>query len=386
MLAPSLIENKMKNKPKVLDLFSGCGGMSWGLDLAGFEIIGAVDEWETALKTFKLNHPGAKTFCGDIRDIETSKVLEELEMRQGDIDVIVGGPPCQGFSKNVVAKKRFIDDPRNQLFREFIRFVDELRPKVVVMENVAEIYNSYRGEVRKEISDLLESFGYSVGVKVLTAADYGIPQRRKRCIFIASLNGDPVFPEPTHYEYKSNQMENLFSLNEKYVSAWQAISDLPYLEPGQTKIFYEQDAVNDYQKWVRNNAKSFDNHFYNPPSDIQKARYEALEPGQAIKDLPEELRPKSGYSGAYGRLDFESISPTITRWVFHAGSGRYGHPQQYRTLTMREAARIQSFTDDFKFYGRKNEVAGQIGNAVPPKLMLVLGDEIHRLLQLCRGE
>lgn len=368
-------------EPTVLDLFSGSGGMSWGLHLAGFDIRGGIDEWEPALSTFKLNHPNAEIFPGDIRDLDVDAVLEAMSLERENLDVIIGGPPCQGFSKNVVAKNRFLDDERNQLFREFLRFVEHVDPKVVVMENVAEIYNAYKGSVREEIVESLEKLGYHVAVKVLLASDFGVPQRRRRAFFVASKHGQPEFPASTHSPDVKPE-EVLFSELKPTVSAWEAISDLPLLERGETREHYEIEPEGEFQKWVRNNSPTFSNHYHHPLSAIQQARYDVLEPGQAIKDLPDSLRPKSGYSGAYGRLDLTSIAPTITRWVFHSGSGRFGHPVQRRTLTMREAARLQSFTDDFSFEGTRNDVAGQIGNAVPPLLMYSLASEVRRLLEL----
>lgn len=368
--------------PTVVDLFSGCGGMSWGLHLAGFDVRAAVDEWPRALETFSINHPSAFTYDGDIRLLDPARVLADIGLGPGQLDVLIGGPPCQGFSKNVVARHRFLDDPRNQLYKEFLRFVREMAPRVVVMENVAELYNAYSGSVREEIVASLSEMGYSSSAAVLTAADYGVPQRRRRCFIVASRGDEsPRFPQPSHVR----DAGSLLSMEEAYVSAWDAISDLPSLDAGSTGTSHEVTPRNDYQTWVRNGAREFCNHFAKKMSPIQQARYDALEPGQGIKDLPDHLRPKSGYSGAYGRLDFESIAPTITRWVFHSGSGRFGHPKQRRLITMREAARIQSFTDDFKFLGSRNEVAGQIGNAVPPLLMHALAPEILRLIDRARS-
>lgn len=366
--------------PSVVDLFSGCGGMSWGLHLDGFEVVAAVDEWDRALQTFKANHPSAAIFAGDIRELTTSEVLAAAGIEQGELDVLVGGPPCQGFSKNVRASQRFLDDPRNQLFRDYLRFVRELQPRVVVMENVAELYNAYEGSVREEILSTLEELGYAAEARVLYAPDYGVPQRRRRCFIIAANTGrEPKFPDPTH---GPTAYTHLLGEVQAYVTAWEAISDLPPLAPGETNGKHATEPRNVYQAWVRNGAADTCNHFAPVLKPTQQARYEALEPGQGMKDLPAELRPKSGYSGAYGRLDFDCLAPTITRWVFHSGSGRYGHPVQRRIISMREAARLQSFTDDFVFTGTRNDVAGQIGNAVPPRLMLVLASEIRRLLDV----
>ncbi len=360
-------------RPKVVDLFSGCGGMSAGLAREGFEIVAGVDEWGDALDTFARNFPNAKTFRADIRELQTSEFLLALSLEASDIDVIVGGPPCQGFSKNTPASQRFITDPRNQLFREFMRFVDDIRPRVVLMENVAEIFNAFEGRVRQEIEEMFLSMGYEVAIQVHVASDFGVPQRRRRCIFFASRTSiSPSMPEPTHRNPKVH--DNLLP---KTASAWEAISDLPRPSADWSSTEpYDRKPENDFQNWVRTGSLGITNHFSRPLASKQQARYEALQPGQGIKDLPDHLRPKSGYSGAYGRLDFTNVAPTITRWVFHPGSGRFGHPAEPRILTMREAARLQSFPDEFVFVGSVNSVAGQIGNAVPPYLMRAFANRI----------
>lgn len=363
------------NKPLVVDLFSGCGGMSWGLEKSGFKTVAALDNWEPALRTFAFNHPDAVTVNDDIRNVDASAFLTRLGLRRGQLDVIVGGPPCQGFSKNVPASYRYLDDARNQLFRDYMRFVEALLPKAIVMENVAELYNAYDGAVREELISWLERLGYTTDVQVLTASNYGVPQKRRRCIFMASRTGyQPQIPK-TGYYLPGQHMDEIFT---ERVSAWDAISDLPQLEDGEAFEAGENPnpSMNNFQMWARGSTNLVHNHVSKKLRPLQKLRYESISAGQGIRDLPPEIRPKGGYSGAYGRLDFENVAPTITRWVFHPGSGRFGHPREARVITMREAARLQSFTDDFVFLGTNNEIAGQIGNAVPPRLMAALSEEI----------
>lgn len=370
--------SKSHDKPTVIDLFSGCGGMSWGLHKAGFKIIAGIDNWSIALETFKLNHPDARVYDGDIRDLDAKKVGRELGLKKGELDCIIGGPPCQGFSKNVPASSRFLDDPRNQLFRDYLRFVEDLLPKVVIMENVAEIYNAFDGKVRNEVIDTLNRLGYNVDVRVLRAPDYGVPQRRRRCIFFASRTSVPHFPEAMYFDMRT---EVLLPMN-NYVSAWDAISDLPSLRDGegQDEMAYTHPPLNAYQQSMRNGNKKLYDHKSRKLKPKQYERLASIGPGQAHKDLPKHLRPKAGYSGAYGRLDFEMLAPTITRWVFHPGSGRFGHPRDIRLITIREAARLHSFSDDFRFAGTYTEKAGQIGNAVPPLLMSALAPSIKTCL------
>ena len=161
-------------KLTIIDLFSGCGGMSWGLHKAGFSVLAGIDVWSRALETFQLNHPTATTVKADIADLDPNSLMSMLKLEKGTLDCLIGGPPCQGFSKNVPAAYRFLEDPRNQLFHDFLRFVEAMLPKVVVMENVAEIYRAYDGTVRAEIIDSLRRFGYEIDTAILYAPDYGV--------------------------------------------------------------------------------------------------------------------------------------------------------------------------------------------------------------------
>jgi DNA (cytosine-5)-methyltransferase 1 len=363
----------------VIDLFSGTGGLSWGLSQHGFEVLAGIDHWTAALKTFKHNHKNARVFDTDIEELPPKTLLKELGLKAGELDVLVGGPPCQGFSKNTPASARFFDDPRNLLFRYFMEYVRVIQPKVVVMENVAEIFNAYEGSVRNEIVGKFKDYGYSVDVRVLNAADFGIPQKRRRCFFFA-VRGTavPTFPTPTHGKPKN---DGLFSDILPFVTAWEAIQDLPKPKATDDLVKYTKQPKTDFQSWIRGSAESVANHKLKVLSPIQQQRYDSLQPGQGIKDLPAAIRPKGGYSGAYGRLDESCLAPTITRWVFHPGSGRYGHPVESRIITMREAARLQSFSDDFEFIGSINDIAGQIGNAVPPRFMAAFAPIILKVLK-----
>lgn len=351
------------------------------MEREGFEVIAGIDSWKQALETFKLNHVKARIFPTLIEDLEPKDFMTHMGLKKGALDVLVGGPPCQGFSKNVPASSRFLEDERNQLFRHFLNYVDVLSPKTVVMENVAEIFQAYGGAVTAEVSEIFERLGYSVNAKVLNSADFGVPQKRRRCFYVAVYGGPvPEFPEPTNHPTSSKSSQSLFDLQKPYVTAYEAIQDLPKASFKNEPLQYDSEARTDFQKWIRGRASEVTNHVIRKLSPIQEARYKALEPGQGIKDLPPELRPKGGYSGAYGRLDDKCLAPTITRWVFHPGSGRYGHPIERRGLTMREAARLQSFSDDFVFSGSFNEIAGQIGNAVPPRFMHVIAQELRKHL------
>lgn len=347
---------------KVIDLFCGCGGISWGFKKKGFSIVAGVDICEPALESYAKNFPGAKALRLDISKTSPEDFMHMMGMDPGSIDVLAGGPPCQGFSKNTPASWRFLKDPRNQLYKAFLSYVEFIQPKVVIIENVAELYNAYNGVIREEILNVLREHGYSVNVQVVDMSDYGVPQKRRRCLFFGSRNGMPSFP------LKS----------ERRVSAWDAISDLPVVNQGEgfDGMPYVSEPSNDYQKHMRLCSSCVNNHVARVMKPKQTARIAALKPGQALKDLPADLKVKCGYSGAYGRLGCKMISPTITRWVFHIGSGRFAHPEEVRGLTMREAARLQSFSDDFYFCGTIIQQAGQIGNAVPPFFVEQLASEV----------
>lgn len=360
--------NEKTNKYKVLDLFCGCGGMSWGLKKKGFDIIAGMDFWDVALKTFAHNHAHSKTINIDISSRHPSEIISMTDNSKDAFDIIIGGPPCQGFSKNLPASTRFLEDSKNQLYKAFLGIVTYVMPKIVVIENVAEIYNAFGGKIRKEIIKELELMGYNVNVKIVNMSKMGIPQKRRRCFFFASSKTVPAFPK----EWTD------------CISAWEAISDLPIVNQGEgyNEMPYTQESDNSYQKHMRKCSASLWNHIANVMSPIQTARIASIGPGQNLRDMPEELKIKcGGYSGAYGRLDYTSVAPTITRWVFHIGSGRYAHPREVRGLTMREAARIQSFSDDFHFMGSRNEQAGQIGNAVPPYFMEQMSAQILNALE-----
>lgn len=364
----------------LVDIFCGCGGMSWGLHKAGFRTLAGVDNNAIALKTFEHNHQDAKAYLGDITQLKAETVMYDLGIAAGSLDCLVGGPPCQGFSKNVPAAYRFLDDPRNLLFRDYLGYVDALRPKTIIMENVAPIYKAYEGAVRQEIVNRLNEMGYKVTVKVVWAHKHGIPQKRQRCFFFATNTGvSPTFPREG---FSDESSPGIFSDVKNYRSAWSAISDLPVLQHGEGKepLPYPGKPHNEYQALLRQDSEEVYDHIARKMKPKQFKRVSSLGAGEGMKDLPKHLQPKSGYSGAYGRLDFDSVAPTITRWVFHSGSGRFCHPKEPRLITMREAARIQSFSDDFKFIGTYIEKAHQIGNAVPPLLMTQFAKNIKACL------
>ena len=378
---------------QVIDLFCGCGGLSCGFFQEGFEIIASLDSNAIALKTYQRNFPKTQVVNQDIRDIDPADLRRLLKLQRGELDCLIGGPPCQGFSKNVVATKRFLDDPRNKLMHVFLSFVREFHPKTVLIENVAEIVKAYDGAVSNEILSELQ-LNYSAEVRVLNAKEYGVPQSRRRAFFLASRVKDIAFPkalyQPTKKPIKREIQPSLFDEPKvQYVNVWDAMSDLPRLEngEGETPCAYLVEPQTRYQEYIRE-PKLFTkheqyllhDHIARKLTPIQYQRISFLKEGQSMPDLPEELRARKGYSGAYGRLKPGDTANTITKWVFHPGSGRFGHPYDNRVITIREAARLQSLPDWFVFEGTYIQKSNQVGEAVPSLLARALAASLATTL------
>lgn len=370
----------------LIDLFTGAGGLTTGFHLAGFQTICAIDTNTKALATFKYNYPQTKlVLAKDIRTVSARELRQALRLEPEELTALVAGPPCQGFSRNIPAEYRYIEDPQNQLYKTFLEFVEEFKPINVVMENVPEILKAYNGTVRAEITRQLEKMGYGVTSASLNAANYGVPQTRARAFFVGYLNETaPTLPEHTHHgdikSLKANrqniQLNLLQSVASSIVTVMDAIGDLPALEAGQeyTAQKYICKPQTDYQRLLRSGSNKLVNHIARGLSPIQMKRAKVLKEGQDARDLPPELAPKKHYSGAYGRLYWDKPARTITKWVFHPGSGRFFHPIQDRTITIREAARLHSYPDNFHFLGSYTEMAAQIGESVPPLLAKVIAE------------
>ena len=383
----ALKEKKIqRSKPqkhfKAFDLFCGCGGISCGLKLAGFNLLGGLDCEEKYISSYITNFSSECSFNKDILTLSNSFLTDHFSLRPFDLDLLAGGPPCQGFSKNVPRSQRTVDSDNNVLVNSFISFCEFTKPKAFLMENVAEMRKGFGAHYTHTILKRLSNKGYQIDHEVLNSADFGVPQNRRRAFFIGihkdfSTNCDSFFNDVLFASVRSPS-----SFLPETVTVWDAISDLPSLKDGQgqSPASYEKRPASTYQIWARNGSGRLLNHVARKLTNIQKQRYEHLNPGEGIKDLPDHLRPKSGYSGAYGRLKRNMLAPTITRWVFHPGSGRYGHPNDRRVITIREAARLQGFPDWFEFSGSYCDQAGQVGNAVPPKLIEFLARQIKHFL------
>jgi DNA (cytosine-5)-methyltransferase 1 len=371
---------KMPKKIKVVDLFAGVGGLSYGFAKDDrFEIIAANEILPNMAKAYQLNHKNVKVYCKDIKDFGIGDLKKDFNINSGDIDLIVGGPPCQAYS---TVGKRLIDDPRGKLFQEYYRVLKEINPKIFLFENVKGLLSMESGELFSTIIKLFESLNYNISYKVLNSADFGVPQIRERVIIIGTkLDRRFIYPKPTHYnkeEYGSifdNQLE-------PYLTLAEAISDLPFIKSGEEAVEYATDPVNEFQKLMRKNASLKINDHNAPKNNENLIKImEILPDGGTPQDLPEELRPKSGFANTYCRLWWNRPSTTITRNFSTPSSARCIHPKAPRPLTTREGARIQCFPDDYIFYGSRSDKNLQIGNAVPTFLSVALKNSILQHLK-----
>ncbi len=370
-----LIDTKMNKKLKVIDLFSGVGGLSYGFSHNdNFEIVTANEISPNIAKAYSLNHPGVKVYVEDIKNFTAKKVESDLRVTADEIDIIIGGPPCQAYS---TVGKRLISDPRGKLFQEYYRVLKEFNPKFFLFENVKGLLSMNNGELLKTIITLFESLGYKVKYEILNAADYGVPQIRERVIIIGSkLKSDFEYPKPTHTSSENDS--NLFYTGLKpYLTLEDAISDLPFISTNEEGFEYTSIPKNDFQRKMRTNApeKLMDHNSPNNNEKLVKIM-EALPDGGTPEDLPESLRPTSGFKNTYCRLWWKKPCTTITRNLGTPSSSRCIHPKAPRPLTTREGARIQSFPDNYIFYGSRGEKNLQIGNAVPTFLSIALADSI----------
>jgi len=362
------------DKYTVIDLFAGAGGLSYGFSKDNnFEIISANEIEYDMAQTYSQNHPNTKVYNYDIKEFGLNNLNNDFGIEKGDIDLIIGGPPCQAYS---TVGKRVLNDPRGQLFQEYYRVLKELEPKTFIFENVKGLLSMSKGELFKTIISLFKSLDYKVYYKVLNSADYGVPQIRERIIIVGSkLNHKYTFPTPTH-----SNSNSLFETELKpYLTLAEAISDLPFIRSNEESFEYATEAQNDFQKLMRKNApKKLMDH--NAPKNNEKLVkiMELLPDGGTPKDLPKELRPKSGFKNTYCRLWWNRPSTTITRNLSTPSSSRCIHPKAPRPLTTREGARIQCFPDNYIFYGSRSSKNLQIGNAVPTFLSIALKDSIKQ--------
>lgn len=347
---------------QVIDLFAGVGGLSQGFSDIGFDVVLA-NEWDESIAAaYVHNHPQVRMITQDVTKIDIPSTFRAHRDRTA---VVIGGPPCQGFSQK--GQRKSINDERNYLFRNFVTVVEYVRPQFFVMENVPNLLTNEGGLFRAEIEELFGNLGYSVNSAVLNASDFGVPQHRRRAIIIGAL-GIPVslpLPQKQHS-----------------VTVWDAIGDLSYLESGEGAEVseYITHPTTRYQQEARTNSSLLFNHRATRHAPIALERLAMIPPGGGRDLLPPEHRTKSIYSGTWTRMDPVSQSVTITTRFDTPSSGRFTHPYLNRAITVREAARIQSFPDRFRFIGTKTSQMKQVGNAVPPLLGRAIASQIWSCL------
>lgn len=378
---------------KIIDLFSGVGGLTFGFEYKiknnqfikrnDFLSLIAIDYNDSATKAFEQNFPNIPVLNKDIKEIDKNILLNLI--KNENVDVIVGGPPCQSFS--MIGKR--INDDRSKLYEEYIRVLRTLSPKIFVFENVKGILTMKDEDTKSLVLDRIvkefQECGYRITYEVLNSANFGVPQLRERVFIVGVRNDikyDFVFPRPSH------RPENFLSLSE-------AISDFPELSNGETKDYYNLPPQSTYQSLMRSNNENLTHHSNGLKSEIIVEIMKSLGTGESKIDinrkvdlglLPERLKRNSGYSNTYGRLWWDRPGMTITNKINCPSSLRCIHPIQNRALTPREGARIQSFPDWFTFHGKVSEVMTQIGNAVPPILSIALADSIYCFLEKVSGD
>lgn len=346
-----------------IDLFAGCGGLSRGFMDAGFDIIVGVDNDHAALKTFAINHNGAVPLNADLSKQETFDEIKKIAKNR-EIDVIIAGPPCQGFS---LTGPRNFDDPRNKLYLAVLEMVRQYQPKGFIIENVPGMATMYDGQVKNEVLRRFRDMGYNVECKILCAADYGVPQMRKRLIFmgIRSDIGVPKFPEP------------LLDA-EHYITCREALDDLPARinELGSEEDIYISEPRTEYQKQMRGTCTVLHNHVATAHKQFVIDTIAQVPEGGNWKDLPEGVGESRKFNEAWTRYDGNKPSKTID-----TGHRNHFHYQYNRVPTIRENARLQSFPDDFVFTGTKTQQNRQVGNAVPPLLGQALGQAMNEIIE-----
>ncbi|MBQ8325551.1 MAG: DNA cytosine methyltransferase [Lachnospiraceae bacterium] len=354
-------------KFRVLDLFSGAGGFSCGLDMVeGITTEVALDFDPRAIDTFQKNFPNTACVCGDICDVAIKDQIISL-CKERKVNMIIGGPPCQGFS--LKGKNLGLDDPRNFLFLEYVDIVGRVKPEVFVIENVKNMISSGNGYFIRQIYEKFTSLGYTLNSGIMNAYNFGVPQTRERTIIIGTLHPCGITLPDEYTEVKTTVRD--------------AISDLSYWESGEGEEIseYRNDPQSDYQRLLRGDSTTLYNHKATNHSQVALDKLKLIPPEGDKTSMPEELYGNQKFMTTWSRLVWDKPSPTIDTRFDTPSNGRNSHPYLNRSITPREAARIQSFPDSFVFYGNKCAVCKQIGNAVPPLLAKAIGEHISQAFE-----
>ncbi|NBV20545.1 MAG: DNA cytosine methyltransferase [Proteobacteria bacterium] len=384
------------NAYTTVDLFCGAGGITEGFRRAGYSCLYGNDINFWAIETFRANHPNTTADNRPIEKVDAAALRRSLNLEPGELDVLVGGPPCQGFSIN--APERFLEDPRNSLFKHYVRFLNEFRPKTLLIENVPGMLSLGGGVIFEQILQALRAHGYHVQARILFAGHYGVPQERWRMIILGSrFSPPPNHPYPTHFataraNFKGGKTMTfrLLPLEQTAllpaVTVGEAIGDLPRLGMGEGGeiVAYNRLAESEYARMMRAGAAVTFNHHAGMLAPQNAERMKFVKPGGSWRDIPHYLLPKgmqkarkSDHTKRYGRLRNDGLAGTVlTKCDPHWGAVFL--PDQDRALTVREAARIQSFPDSYKFLGPRVAQYEQVGNAVP----VLMAEAIARELRL----
>ncbi len=355
--------DKTRRPLTVFDLFCGCGGLSVGFQMDGYRVLGGVDHDLAALQTFAHNFPGAKALDSDLASKSAGADLRR-ELGRAKVDVVVAGPPCQGFS---LTGPRNFDDPRNRLYLAVFDVVRELAPAAFVIENVRGMASLYGGQVRDEVVRRFAKLGYSTVSEVLCAADYGVPQLRHRLFFVGLRSDLGIFrfPQPSHGPGRQSG----------FVSCREAIGDLPPLEPpefGSEEAAHSSKPKTAYQRLMRGSETSLFNHVATRHTDLVRGVIALVPAGGDHKDLPPGVGAHRKFNEAWTRYHPDRPSYTID-----TGHRNHFHYELNRVPTVRENARLQSFPDDFRFLGTRTQQNRQVGNAVPPLLAKIIASHLR---------
>lgn len=376
-------------KPTCIDLFAGAGGMSAGFRNAGFDIVASLESVPKFSATHKLNFPKGVSVTASAQDLDPKLFAERVGINARP-DVIIGGPPCQTFSTIGRAKIRHvfgcdIEDPRNYLFQSYMDYVAYFKPSIFVMENVPQLKTKYGGRLFERLIDIAASAGYEIHISVLNAVDFGVPQNRRRLFIVGTLPGTQfAFPTPS----ASNGQLSLLEGEVKGVSTVRdALEDLPAIFDGCRLglLPYHGDPTSSYQKQLRSSSGLVGNNVCRVSNPRAKAIFRHMRPGDRYMDLSPDVRKILPFREDIFHDRLKRLKPDEPSWTVLAHIGMDGymyiHPWEDRTLSVREAARLQSFDDDFSFIGNMREQYVQVGNAVPPMLASALAVQVSRALQ-----